>query len=288
MVGVGAGGGSDLMARLIGQWLSERFGQQFVIENRPGAGTNLATEAAVNAAPDGYTLLLVEPAHAVNATLYQKLKFNFIRDIAPVASIARVPNVMLVHPSFPAKTVPEFIAYAKIHPGTISVGSPSGGSPTHMCGELFDVTAGVKLVHVFYRSNSNAMTDLLGGQIQVVFATTAAAIGYLRVGTLRALAVTTATRSEVLPAIPTISESLPDYEASTWWGVGAQRNTPPEIINKINREINVGLGDAALKARLDYLGGTVLPGSPADFGKFIADETKKWGKVVKFAGIKAD
>jgi tripartite-type tricarboxylate transporter receptor subunit TctC len=288
IVGVGAGGGSDSIARLIGQWLSERLGQQFVIENRPGAGSNLATEAVVNAAPDGYTLLLVEPANAINATLYQKLNFNFIRDIAPVAGIIRVPNVMLVHPSFPAKTVPEFIAYAKTHPGTINVGSPSGGSPTHMSGELFKIMAGVNIVHVPYRSNAASMTDLLGGQIQVVFATTAASIGYLRGGTLRALAVTTAMRSEVFPAIPTVGEFLPDYEASTWWGVGAPRNTPAEITNMLNREINVGLADAGLKSRLGDAGGTVLPGSPADFGKFIADETEKWGKVVKFAGIKAD
>jgi tripartite-type tricarboxylate transporter receptor subunit TctC len=267
IVGVGAGGGSDSVARLIGQWLSERLGQQFVVENRPGAG--LATEAVINAAPDGYTLLLVEPANAINATLYQKLNFNFIRDIAPVAGIIRVPNVMLVHPSFPAKTVPEFIAYAKTHPGTINVGSPSGGSPTHMSGELFKIMAGVNIVHVPYRSN-------------------AASIGYVRGGTLRALAVTTAMRSELFPGIPTVGEFLPGYEASTWWGVGVPRNTPAEIINMLNREINVGLADAGLKSRLGDAGGTILPGSPADFGKFIASETEKWGKVVKFAGIKAD
>jgi tripartite-type tricarboxylate transporter receptor subunit TctC len=288
IVGVAAGGGSDTVARLIAQWLSERLNQQFVIENRPGAGSNLATEAVVNAPPDGYTLLLAEPANAINATLYQRLNFNFIRDIVPVASIVRVANVMLVHPTFPAKTVPELIAYAKTHPGTITVGSPSGGSPTHMSAELFKFMAGVNMVHVPYRSNANSMTDLLGGQIQVVFATTAAAIGYLRAGTLRALAVTTATRSEMLPANPAMGEFLPGYEASTWWGVGAPRATPSEIVNLLNREINVGLADAGVKTRLGDLGGTVLPGSPADFRRFIVDETEKWGKVVKFAGITAE
>jgi tripartite-type tricarboxylate transporter receptor subunit TctC len=288
IVGVAAGGGSDLMARLIGQWLSERLGQQFVVENRPGAGSNIATEGVVNAAPDGYTLLLVEPANAINATLYQKLNFNFIRDIAPVASIARVPNVMLVHPSFPAKTVPEFIAYAKANPGAINLGSPGNGSPTDMSGQLFKVMTGINMTRVTYRGNAPAMTDLLGGQIQVVFATTPASIEYIKVGTLRPLAVTTVTRSEVMPNIPPMGDFLPGYEASTWWGVGVPRNTPAEIINVLNKEINAGLADPKLKARFADLGGTVLPGSPAEFGKFIANETEKWGKVVKFAGIKAD
>jgi tripartite-type tricarboxylate transporter receptor subunit TctC len=241
IVGVAAGGGSDLIARLIGQWLSERLGQQFVVENRPGAGDNIATEAVVNAAPDGYTLLLVEPANAINATLYQKLNFNFIRDIAPVASIARVPNVMLVHPSFPAKTVPEFIAYAKANPGAINLGSPGNGSPTDMSGQLFKVMSGINMTRVTYRGNAPAMTDLLGGQIQVVFATTPASIEYIKVGTLRPIAVTTATRSELLPNIPPMGEFLPGYEASTWWGVGVPRSTPAEIINMLNKEINAGL-----------------------------------------------
>ena len=287
LVGVGAGGGSDLLARLIGQWLSERLGQQFIIDNRPGAGGNIATEATVRAPADGYTLLLAVSTDAINATL-DKLNFNFIRDIAPIASIARAPHVMLVHPSFPAKTAPEFIAYAKTHPGTISVGSPTGGSPTHMSGELFKFMAGVNIVNVPYRSNANSMTDLLGGQIQLVFATTAAAVGYVRVGTLRALALTSATRWELLPAIPTVGEYVPGYEASTWWGVGAPRNTPAEIINMLNKEINAGLADPGLKARLADLGGTALPGSPADFGEFIAEETEKWAKVIRAANIKAD
>jgi tripartite-type tricarboxylate transporter receptor subunit TctC len=288
IVGVAAGGGSDLIARLIGQWLSERLGQQFVVENRPGAGDNIATEAVVNAAPDGYTLLLVEPANAINATLYQKLNFNFIRDIAPVASIARVPNVMLVHPSFPAKTVPEFIAYAKANPGAINLGSPGNGSPTDMSGQLFKVMSGINMTRVTYRGNAPAMTDLLGGQIQVVFATTPASIEYIKVGTLRPIAVTTATRSELLPNIPPMGEFLPGYEASTWWGVGVPRSTPAEIINMLNKEINAGLADPKLRARFADLGGTVIPGSPAGFGKFVADETEKWAKVVRFSGARAD
>jgi tripartite-type tricarboxylate transporter receptor subunit TctC len=287
IVGVAPGGGSDLIARLIGQWLSERLGQQFVVENRPGAGDNIATEAVVNAAPDGYTLLLVEPANAINATLYQKLNFNFIRDIAPVAFITRVPNVMLVHPSFPAKTVPEFIAYAKANPGAINLGSPGNGSPTDMSGQLFKVMTGINMTRVTYRGNAPAMTDLLGGQIQVVFATTPASIEYIKVGTLRPLAVTTVTRSEVMANIPTLSEFVPSYEASTWWGVGAPRNTPAEIINMLNKEINAGLADPKLKARLADLGGKPLQGSPAEFGEFITEETEKWGKVIRAANIKA-
>jgi tripartite-type tricarboxylate transporter receptor subunit TctC len=288
IVGLGAGGGSDLVARLIGQWLSERLGQQFVVENRPGAGSNIATQAVVSAAPDGYTLLLVEPANAINATLYQKLNFNFIRDIAPVASIVRVPNVMLVNPSFPARTVAEFIAYAKRNPGTINIGSPGDGSPTDMCGELFKIMTGINMTRVTYRSNASAMTDLLGGQIQVVFATILAAIDHIQAGTLRPLAVTTATRSEVRPDIPPMGEFLPGYEASTWWGVGVPRNTPPEIINMFNKEINAGLADPKLRARLADLGGTVLVLSPPEFSKFIADETEKWGKVIRAANIRAE
>jgi tripartite-type tricarboxylate transporter receptor subunit TctC len=288
IVGLGAGGGSDLVARLIGQWLSERLGQQFVVENRPGAGSNIATQAVVSAAPDGYTLLLVKPANAINATLYQKLNFNFIRDIAPVASIVRASIVMLVNPSFPARTVAEFIAYAKRNPGTINIGSPGNGSPTDMCGELFKIMTGINMTRVTYRSNASAMTDLLGGQIQVVFATTFAASDHIQAGTLRPLAVTTATRSEVRPDIPPMGEFLPGYEASTWLGVGVPRNTPPEIINMLNKEINDGLADPKLRARLADLGGTVIPSSPAEFGKFVADETEKWAKVVKFAGIKPE
>jgi tripartite-type tricarboxylate transporter receptor subunit TctC len=288
IVGVVAGGGSDLIARLIGQWLSEHFGQQFVIENRPGASTNMATEAVVNEAPDGYTLLLVESANAINATLYQKLNFNFIRDIAPVASIARMPNVMLVHPSFPANTVAEFISYAKANPGMINMGSSGSGSPNHMSGELFRAMEGVNITQVFYRGNAPAMSDLLGGQIQLVFATTAGAIEYIKAGRLRALAVTTTARSEVLPNVPPMGEFLPGYEASTWWGVGVPRSTPAEIINMLNKAINAGLADAKLKARLSDLGGTMRPSSPAEFGEFIVEETEKWGKVVKFAGTRAD
>ena len=288
IVGLAAGGGSDILARLIGHWLSERLGQQFVIENRPGAGSNIATQAVVTAAPDGYTLLLVEPANAINATLYDKLNFNFIRDIAPVASIVRAPNVMVVHPSFPAKTVFEFIAYAKANPGKINMGSPGNGSPNHMSGELFKAMAGLNIAHVPYRGGAPAMTDLLGGQIQVVFVTTAAAIEYIRAGTLRALAVTTARRSEVLPNIPTMGEFLPGYEASTWWGVGVPKKTPTEIVEKLNKEINEALRDPKLKARFVDLGAEPMLMTPADFGKFIADETEKWGKVVKFAGIKPE
>jgi tripartite-type tricarboxylate transporter receptor subunit TctC len=288
IVGVAAGGGSDLIARLIGQWLSERLGHQFVVENRPGAGDNIATEGVVNAAPDGYTLLLVEPANAINATLYQKLNFNFIRDIAPVAFVARVPNVMLVHPSFPAKTVLEFIAYAKANPSAINLGSPGNGSPTDMSGQLFKVMTGINMTRVTYRGNAPAMTDLLGGQIQVVFATTPASIEYIKVGRLRPLAVTTVTRSEVMPNVPTLGEFLPGYEASTWWGVGAPRSTPAEIINMLNKEINAGLADPKLKVRLAELGGTVVPGSPADFGTLIVEETEKWGKVIRAANIKAE
>ena len=272
----------------MGQWLSDRLGQQFVIENRPGAGTNIATEAVVRAAPDGYTLLLATPANAINATLYDKLNFNFIRDIAPVASIIRAPNVMVVSSSLPAKTVPEFIAYAKANPTKVNMASSGVGASSHLSGELFKMMAGVDIVHVPYRGTPSAITDMLGGQVQVMFATVPSVIEYIRAGTLRALAVTTATRLDVLPNVPTISEFVPSYEASAWWGVGAPRNTPTEILDKLNKEINAGLANPKMKARLADLGGTVLTGSPADFGRLISDETEKWGKVVKFAGIKAD
>jgi tripartite-type tricarboxylate transporter receptor subunit TctC len=288
VVGLAAGGGADIMARLIGQWLSERLGQQFIIENRPGAGTNIATEAVVRAPADGYTLLLVNAPAAINATLYEKLNFNFIRDIAPVASISRVPNVLVVHPSFPAKTVPEFIAYAMANPGKISMASPGIGSPQHVAGELFKMMTGVNMQHVPYRGAAPALTDLLGGQVQVFFATTPASIEYIKVGRLHPLAVTTATRWEGLPDIPTLSDFVPGFEASSWYGIGAPRNAPTDIVEKLNKEINAALGDSKMKARLADLGGIVLAGSPADFAKLIAEETEKWGKVVKFAGLKPE
>jgi tripartite-type tricarboxylate transporter receptor subunit TctC len=267
------------------QWLSERLGQPFVIDNRPGAGGTIGTEAVVRASPDGYTLLLVAGAHTINATLYNKLNFNFIRDIAPVASISRETSVMLVNPSFPAKTVPEFIAYAKANPGKINMASAGVGAPSHVIGELFKMMTGVNLVHIAYRGSTPALTDLLGGQVQVNFSTTTASIAYIRAGTLRALAVTTATRSETLPGIPTMGEFLPGFEASQWYGVGAPKNTPPQIIDKLNKEINAGLANPKFNAQLASLGGTPLLGSPADFGKLIAQETEKWAKVIKFAGI---
>ena len=281
-------GGSDITARLMGQWLSERLAQPFIIENRPGAGSNIATEAVVRAAADGYTLLYVTTANAINATLYDKLNFNFIRDIAPVATISRNTYVMLVHPSMPAKTVPEFIAYAKAHPRKINMASAGTGSPPHVCGELFKMMAGVDLLHLPYRGGGPALTDLLGGQVQVYFATTVASIEYIRGGRLRALALTTATRSDALPDIPTVAEFVPGYEASSWYGVGAPKATPAEIVEKLNKEINAGLADAKLKARLADLGGDVLALSPADFGKLIADETEKWGNVIRALNIKAD
>src|SRR5262245_3285594 len=281
-------GPSDILARLIGQSLWERLGQQFVIDNRPGGGGNIGTEAVVRAPADGYTLLIVGARNAVNATFYDKLNYNFIRDIAPVASIIRTPFVMAVNPTVPAKTVPEFIAYAKASPGKINYASAGTGTSSHLTGELFKMMAGVDMVHVPYRGGGAAFNDLLAGQVQVVFFTTVSSIGYIRAGRLRALAVTAATRSEVLPGIPTVGEFVPDYEASTWYGVGAPKATPAEIVNKLYKEINAGLADPNMKTRLADLGGTVLAGSPADFGKLIAEETEKWGKVVKFTGIKAD
>jgi tripartite-type tricarboxylate transporter receptor subunit TctC len=286
VVGLAAGGGADILARLMGQWLSERLGQQFIIENRPGAGTNIATETVVRAAPDGYTLLMVLPPNAVNATLYEKLNFDFIRDIAPVAGIMRTPLVMEVNPSLPAKTVPEFIAYAKANPGRVSMASAGNGTSGHVAGELFKMMAHVDMVHVPYRGGAPAIADLLGGQVQVLFDPVTSSTEYIRAGKLRALAVTTATRSEALPGIPTVGDFVPGYEASAFFGVGAPKSAPAEIVEKLNTQINAGLADPKLKARLADLGGIVLPGSPADFGKLIADETEKWGKVVKFAGIK--
>jgi tripartite-type tricarboxylate transporter receptor subunit TctC len=281
------GGGAEISARLIGQWLSERLGQPFIIDNRPGAGTNIGTEAVVRAPPDGHTLLLVNAANAINATLYDKLSFNFIRDIAPVGGIMRVPSVMVVHPSLPARSVPELIAYAKADPGKLSMASGGIGSGSHVAGELFKMMAGVNMVHVPYRGVAPALTDLLGGQVQVMAASSAASIEYIRSSKLRALAVTGPTRTDLLPDIPSVGEFLPGYEASGWFGVGAPRNTPGEIIDRLNNEINAGLADPKIKARFADLGGTVLGGSAADFGKFVADETEKWSKVVKFAGAKA-
>jgi len=288
IVPFGSAGATDITARLIGHWLSERLGQQFIIENRPGAGGNLATEAVVRAPPDGYTLLYVTTANASNATLYDKLNFNFIHDIAPVAAIISFPYIMVVNRSVPAKTLPEFIAYAKANPGKINMASPGIGSTPHVNGELFKVMTGTNLVHVPYRSAAAVITDLLSGQVQLYFGTTASSLEYVRTGKLRALGVTIERRLDALPEIPTVAEFVPGYEASNWYGVGAPKATPAEIIDKLNKEISAGLADPNMKARLADLGGTVLAGSPADFGKLIADETEKWGKVVKFAGIKAD
>jgi tripartite-type tricarboxylate transporter receptor subunit TctC len=276
------------MARLIGEWLSERLGQPFVIENRPGAGTTIGTEAVVKAPPDGYTLLLVGAAAVTSALLYHKLNFNLIRDIAPVAVISREPHIMVVNPSVPASTVPEFIAYAKGNLGKISMASGGMGTVGHLSGELFKMMTGVNLVHVPYRGLAPALTDLLGGQVQVTFASMASSIEYIRTGKLRALAVTTASRSEMLPDVPTVGESVPGYEASTWSGVGAPKATPAEIVEKLNKEINAALADPNMRKRLTDLGVAVFAGSPADFAKFIVDETEKWGKVVKFTGIKAE
>jgi len=288
IVPVGPAGVTDIIARLMGQWLSERLGQSFVIQNRPGAGNSIGTEAVVRAPADGYTLLLVGAPNAINASLYDKPSFDFVRDIAPVASIVRVANVLLVNLSVPAKTGPELIAYAKANPGKINMASVGNGSTPHVTGELFKMMAGVDMVHVPYRSAAAALTDLITGQVQVYFATTASSIEHIRAGSLRALAVTTATRSDFLPDIPTVGDFLPGFEASFWGGVGAPRNTPAEIVSKLNQEINACLDDPKLTARLADLGGTVISGSPADFAKLIAEETEKWGKVVKFAGIKPD
>jgi tripartite-type tricarboxylate transporter receptor subunit TctC len=288
VVGYAPGGGTDLVARLVGQWLSERLGQQFVIENRTGAATNIGTEAVVRAPADGYTLLLAHTANAINATLYERLNFNFIRDITPVAGIIRVPGVMVVNPSLPAKTVLEFIAYAKANSGKINMGSGGAGGPDHMSGELFKTMTGVNMIHVPYRGLSPALSDLLGGQVQVIFSSLPAAIEYIKADKLRALAVTTATRFEGAPDIPTVGDVVPGYEASQWYGVGAPKNTPVEIVQKLNEEINAGLLNPKLKAQLADLGGTILPGPAADFGKLIAEETEKWAKVVKFSGAKPD
>src|SRR6266446_2970655 len=288
MVPFGPAGATDITARLIGQWLSERLGQQFVIENRPGAGGNVGTEAVVRAAPDGYTLGLFGAPSAINATLYDKLNFNFVRDIAPVAPIVRFHYIMVVYPSVPAKTLPEFIAYAKDNPGKINMASVGSGSTPHINGELFKVMTGTNMMHVPYRSAAAVMTDLLSGQVQLYFGTTAATLEYVRTGKLRALAVTIERRLDALPDIPAVAEFVPGYEASGWFGVGAPRDTPVDIIDKLNKEINAGVADPKMKARLADLGGIALTASPSDFGKLIVEETEKWGKVVKFAGVKAD
>ena len=288
LVGFAPGGPADTIARLAGHRLSERLGQQFIVENRTGAGTNIATEAVVNAVPDGYTLLLVTSANFINATLYKKLNFNFIRDTVPVASLSREPAVMLVHPSVPAKTIPEFVAYAKANPGKINMGSGGNGAPSHLFGELFKMSTGTDMVHVPYRGAAPAVTALLGDQVQVFFSPLSTAVEHLKAGKLRALAVTTATRSEALPDVPTMSEFVPGYEASNWYGIVAPKNTPADIIDKLNREINVVLADPGMRARIADLGETVLGGSPADFAKPIVEETDKWAKVVEFCGAKVE
>jgi tripartite-type tricarboxylate transporter receptor subunit TctC len=288
VVGFPAGGTTDILARLVGQYLSERLGQQFIIDNRAGAGNNIGTELVANAPPDGYTLLLVNPANGINATLYEKLPFNFIRDIAPVAGIIRVPNVMEINPAVPAKTVAEFIAFAKANPGKVNMASSGNGTSVHVSGELFKMMAGVNLLHVPYRGAAPALTDLMGGQVQVMFDNLPSSLEYIKAGKLRALAVTTATRSEALPGVPTVAETVPGYEASAWFGLGAPTGTPREIVDKLNAAVNAGLADPKLKARLADLGGSMLAGTPADFGTIIAEETEKWAKVVKFSGAKAD
>jgi tripartite-type tricarboxylate transporter receptor subunit TctC len=284
--GFTAGGGVDITARLIAQWFSERLGQNFIVEDKPGAGGNLGTELVVNSAPDGYTLLLATVPNAVNATLYDNLKFNFIRDIAPVGGIIRVPMVMLVNPSVPAKTVAEFIAYAKANPDKVNMASAGNGSAPHMAGELFNYMAGVKMVHVPYRGQGPALTDLLGGQVQVLFATTPGTSDYIKSGKLRALAVTTASRIAMLPDVPTVGDFVKGYEASQWYGIGAPKGTPSAIVDTLNKEINAALTDPKMKSRFVAIGGEPLPDSPAEFGKLIAEETVKWAKVVKATGMK--
>ena len=287
IVAAAPGGANDVVARLMATWLSERLGQ-FVVENRPGGSNNIGTEAAVRATPDGYTLLLVDSSAAINATLYDRLNFVFLRDITPIASILRLPYILVAHPSVPANTIPELIAYARANPGRVNMASPGTGSGPHVAGELFKMAAAIDMVHVPYRGGAPVMTDLLGGQVQVLFGTTALTIEQIRAGKLRPLAVTTASRWEGLPDIPTVGEFVPGYEASSVFGLGAPRATPAAIIDRLNKEINVGLADSKMKAHLADLGGTVLRGSPADFGKLMAEETEKWGKVIRAAHIKAD
>jgi tripartite-type tricarboxylate transporter receptor subunit TctC len=288
VIGFGAGAAADTPARLLAQKFSQSLGQQFVIENRPGGGNNIGTEAAIRSTPDGYTLFLVNPANAINTTLYQHLKFNFLKDMAPVAGMIRVPNVMEVHPSVPAKTVAEFIAYAKANPGKINMASSGNGTSIHLSGELFMFMTGVKMLHVPYRGSAPALNDMLSGQVQVMFDNLPSSIGHIKAGKLRALAVTTATRAPALPDVPTVGDTIKGYEASAWFGLGAPVGTPKEIIDKLNKEVNAALQDPKMKERFAALGGSLMPGSPADFGKTIADETEKWAKVVKFAGIHMD
>jgi tripartite-type tricarboxylate transporter receptor subunit TctC len=288
IVGFAAGGPAEILARLIGQWLSERLGQPFVIENRPGAGSNIATELVVRAPADGYTLLLVTTANAVNATLYDKLNYVFMRDIAPVGGLIRVPVVVEVNPAVPVKTIPELIAYAKANPQELNMGSAGNGTVQHIAGELFKMMTGVRMLHVPYRGQAPALIDLLAGQVQVMFDSMPASIEHVRAGRVRALAVGTATRSPALPDVPTVGDVVPGFEASAWYGVAAPRNTPAEIVEQLNKEINAAFADPRIKTRLTELGGMVLAGSPADFGKLIAEETEKWGKVVRFSGAKPD
>jgi tripartite-type tricarboxylate transporter receptor subunit TctC len=288
LTGYTPGGSSDLTARLMGQWLSEKLGQSFVIENRPGGGTNIATEAVVRAAPDGYTLLLVAPANAINATLYDKLNFDFLRDIEPVAGIIRFPNVVVINPSLPINSIPELIAYATANPGKLNMASSGIGSTIHMSGELFKMLTGINMVHVPYRGGAPAITDLIAGQVQVMFDNIPTCAEHVKSGKLRGLAVTSTTRSEVLPDLPVVADFLPGYEASAWYGIGAPKGTPPEIIERLNKAVNEILADPKAKARFTELGAVLLPGSALDFGKLLANETDKWGKVVKFAGAKVD
>jgi tripartite-type tricarboxylate transporter receptor subunit TctC len=288
IVGFPPGGSGDIVARLVGRWLSHRLGQPVVIDNRPGASGNIGTEAAARAAPDGYTLLLAASANAINATLYEKLTLNFIRDFTPIAGISRNPLVMVVHPSVTARTVPDFIALAKANPGTINLGSAGNGTPHHLAGELFKTMTGTNMLHVPYRGEAPALTDLIAGRVQVMFTPMGSALGYIQVSKLRALAVTSSTRVNVLPDVPTVGESIAGYEASGWFGISAPRGTPAEIVERLNSEINVGLADTTIKARFADLGSVPMPMSPAEFGKFIADETEKWAEVVKFSGAKPD
>ena len=288
IIGYTPGGSADITARLTGQWLSERLGQSVIVESRPGGGTNIATEAVVRAPPDGYTLLLVAPANAINATLYDKLSFDFLRDIVPVAGIIRFPNVVDVNPSLPVKSIPELIAYAKTNPGKLNMASSGNGSTIHMSGELFKMMTGINMVHVPYRGGAPALTDLIAGQVHVMFDNLPTSAEHVRSGRLRGLAVTGTARSHVLPDLPTVADFLPGYEASAWYGLGAPRNTPAAVIDRLNDAVNAILADPTSQGRFAELGASLLPGSPADFGKLLADETEKWGKVVKFAGAKPD
>jgi len=288
IIGYTPGGSADLTARLMGQWLSEKLGQSFVIENRPGGGTNIATEAALRSPPDGYTLLLVAPANAINATLYDKLNFNFIKEVEPVAGLIRFPNVVVVNPSVPVKTIPELIAYAKANPGKLNMASSGNGSTIQMSGELFKMLTGINMVHVPYRGGAPALTDLIAGQVQVMFDNLPTCAEHVKSGKLRGLAVTSTARSEVLPDLPTVADFLPGYEASAWYGIGAPKGTPAEIVDRLNKTVNEILADPKVKAKFSEYGAILLPGSAADFGKLLADETEKWGKVVKFAGAKVD